>query len=65
MLGQPKRAVHVDDRRSDILEARLGGYLARNSAGPPPGNDTIWRGLTAFGKTRKFRKYIPQGLKPY
>jgi len=25
--------------------ARLGGYLARNSD-PPPGNETIWRGLT-------------------
>ena len=28
-----------------IKLARLGGYLARNSA-PPPGNETIWRGLT-------------------
>jgi hypothetical protein len=25
--------------------AQLGGYLARNSD-PPPGNETIWRGLT-------------------
>jgi hypothetical protein len=25
--------------------ARLGGYLARNSD-PPPGNETVWRGLT-------------------
>jgi hypothetical protein len=25
--------------------ARLGGYLARNSDSPP-GNETIWRGLT-------------------
>jgi hypothetical protein len=28
-----------------IKLARLGGYLARNSD-PPPGNETIWRGLT-------------------
>jgi hypothetical protein len=28
-----------------IKLARLGGYLARN-ADPPPGNETIWRGLT-------------------
>jgi hypothetical protein len=27
-----------------IKLARLGGYLARNSD-PPPGNETIWRGL--------------------
>ena len=28
-----------------IKLARLGGYLARNSD-PPPGNETIWKGLT-------------------
>ncbi len=28
-----------------IKLARLGGYLARNGD-PPPGNETIWRGLT-------------------
>ena len=28
-----------------IKLARLGGYLARNSD-PPPGNETIWRGLS-------------------
>ena len=28
-----------------IKLARLGGYLARNSD-PPPGNETVWRGLT-------------------
>jgi hypothetical protein len=28
-----------------IKLARLGGYLARKSD-PPPGNETIWRGLT-------------------
>lgn len=28
-----------------IKLARLGGYLARNSDSPP-GNETIWRGLT-------------------
>jgi hypothetical protein len=28
-----------------IKLARLGGYLARNTD-PPPGNETIWRGLT-------------------
>jgi hypothetical protein len=28
-----------------IKLARLGGYLSRNSD-PPPGNETIWRGLT-------------------
>jgi len=38
-------------RRQPVLSpyliklARLGGYLARNSD-PPPGNETIWRGLT-------------------
>jgi hypothetical protein len=28
-----------------LLDAQLGGYLARNSD-PPPGNETVWRGLT-------------------
>ena len=28
-----------------IKMARLGGYLVRNSD-PPPGNETIWRGLS-------------------
>jgi hypothetical protein len=37
--GQPTLAHYL------IKLARLGGYLARNSD-PPPGNETIWRGLT-------------------
>jgi len=30
-----------------IKLARLGGYLSRNSD-PPPGNGTVWRGLTCL-----------------
>ena len=37
--GEPRLAHYL------IKLARLGGYLARNSD-PPPGNETIWRGLT-------------------
>jgi len=41
-------AVHRGRRKLShylIKLARLGGYLARNGD-PPPGNETIWRGLT-------------------
>jgi hypothetical protein len=41
-------AVHTRRRKLShylIKLARLGGYLARNGD-PPPGNETIWRGLT-------------------
>jgi hypothetical protein len=37
--GQPTLSHYL------IKLARLGGYMARNSD-PPPGNETIWRGLT-------------------
>jgi len=39
-LPQPYKLSHYL-----IKLARLGGYLARNSD-PPPGNETLWRGLT-------------------
>ena len=29
-----------------IKLARLGGYLARTSEDPPPGNTAMWRGLS-------------------
>jgi hypothetical protein len=47
-LVADKPTAHLQKQRLShylIKLARLGGYLARNSD-PPPGNETIWRGLT-------------------